>query len=584
MKKIYFQFIIMFFTYGIYSQVGVNTTNPTATLHVFGNTTLPSGGTTTLLNQNFNTNDFTFLNSGTATNNNWRYGTAAGNPSSAIYISNDNGTTNNYATTSSATVTFAYRDVAIPAGTTTSTFSFDWRCNGERTVGTDYDYFRVWLTPTSLTPTLGTQITAGAGRIQIGTNFNQQNTWTTFSNAALNVSSFAGSSMRIIYEWRNDSSGGSQFPAAIDNVILTIPSTPVPGSYAFRLEDGTQAAGKVLTSDASGNGYWAVASGGSGTDSQTLSLAGSTLSISNGNSVTLPSGSGSNTYTNGLTLTGSTVRLGGTLTQATTLNLDSYDLNFNSSTSAAFPGQIKFNGTNRVMMETNFDDDYINFGGGSTIVDGEDGLTFVDSGGDTYTRDFALGFYKGSTGGSAMATGSIEYVVDGLDELLLEASSLNPLVDNDTRLGGSSKRWTAVWATNGTIQTSDMKLKKDVVELKYGLKEVMQLNPISYKWKKNSIGKTAIPDQFQETKLGFSAQQLLDVLPEVVETYSWYPKDEEGNFERKPNENLGVRYAEITPVIVKAIQEQQEQIESLKVTVEELKKQNEMLLKLLEKK
>lgn len=568
----------------MYSQVGVNTTNPTATLHVFGNTTLPSGGTTTLLNQNFNTNDFTFLNSGTATNNNWRYGTAVGNPSSAIYISNDNGATNNYATTSTATVTFAYRDVAIPAATTTSTFSFDWRCNGERIGATDYDYLRVWLTPTSFTPTLGTQITSGAGRIQVGTNFNQQNTWTTFSNASLNVSSFAGSSMRIIYEWRNDNSGGNQFPAAIDNVIVTIPSAPVPGTYAFRLEDGTQGAGKVLTSDANGNGYWQTASGGSGTDSQTLSISGSTLSISNGNSVTLPSGSGTYTFTNGLTNTAGTVGLGGTLTQATTLNLDAFDLNFNSSTTSPFPGQIKFNGTNRIIMETNFDDDYINFGGGSTLVDGDDGLTFVDSGGDTYTRDFTLGFYKGTAGGSAMATGSIEYIVDGLDELLLEASSLNPLVDNDTRLGGSSKRWTAVWATNGTIQTSDMKLKKDIVGLKYGLKEVMKLNPISYKWKNNTIGKTAIPEELQETKLGFSAQQLLDFLPEVVETHSWYPKDEEGNFERKQNENLGVRYAEITPVIVKAIQEQQEQIECLKVTVEELKKQNEMLLKLLEKK
>jgi hypothetical protein len=584
MKKIYFQFIFIFITCGIYSQVGVNTTNPTATLHVFGNTTLPSAGTTTLLNQNFNTNDFTFLNSGSATSNNWRFGIAAGNPSSAIYISNDNGTTNSYATTSTATVTFAYRDIAIPAGTTTSTFSFDWRCNGERIGATDYDYLRVWLTPTSFTPTLGTQITASAGRIQVGTNFNQQNTWTTFSNAALNVSSFAGSSMRIIYEWRNDSSGGSQFPAAIDNVIVTIPSTPVPGAYAFRLEDGTQGAGKVLTSDASGNGYWQTPLGGSGTDSQTLSLVGNALTISNGNTVTLPSGSGSNTFTNGLTLTGSTVRLGGTLTQATTLNLDSYDLNFNSSTSAAFPGQIKFNGTNRIIMETNFNDNYINFGGGSTIVDADDGLTFVDSGGDTYTRDFTLGFYRGTAGGSAMATGSIEYIVDGLNELLLEASSLNPLVDNITRLGGSTKRWTALWATNGTIQTSDMKLKKDVVELRYGLKEVMKLNPISYRWKNNSIGKTAIPDQLQETKLGFSAQQLQEVLPEVVETHSWYPKDEEGNFERKQNENLGVRYAEITPVLVKAIQEQQEQIESLKVTIEELKKQNEMLLKLIEKK
>lgn len=583
MKKLRFLVIFTLCSYGLYSQVGVNTTTPTATLHVFGNTTLPTVGSTTLINQNFGTNDFTFVNSATATHNNWRYGSAAGNAANAVYISNDSGTTNNYAT-GTANVTFAYRDIAIPTGTTTSAFSFDWRCNGERLSGTDYDYFRVWLTPNSFTPTAGTQITAGVGRIQVGGNFNQQNTWTAFSNASLNISSFSGATMRIVYEWRNDSSGGSQFPAAIDNVIVTIPSTPIPGTYTFRLEDGTQATGKVLTSDASGNGYWQTPSGGSGSDSQTLSIVGNALSISNGNTVTLPSGSSSYTFTNGLTNTSGTVRLGGTLTQATTLNLDSFDLNFNSSTSAAFPGQIKFNGTNRVIMETNFDDDYINFGGGSTLIDSDDGLTFVDSGGDTYTRDFALGFYKGASGGSAMATGSIEYLVDGLDELLLEASSFNPLVDNDTRLGGSSKRWTAVWATNGTIQTSDLRLKKDVVNLKYGLNELMKLSPISYKWKSNNIGKTLIPEELQETKLGFSAQQLLEVLPEVVETHSWYPKDEEGNFERKPNENLGVRYAEITPVIVKAIQEQQEQIEFLKVTVEELKKQNEMLLKLLDKK
>jgi hypothetical protein len=165
------------------------------------------------------------VNNATPTNNNWRYGTATGNPSSAIYISNDNGITNNYTLTSTPNVTFAYRDVVIPSGTTTSTFLFDWRCNGERTVGTDYDYLRVWLVPTSFTPVEGTQIIAGSGRIQVGSNFNQQNTWINFSNTSLNVSSFAGSSMRIIYEWTNDSSGGSQFPAAIDNVILTIPST-----------------------------------------------------------------------------------------------------------------------------------------------------------------------------------------------------------------------------------------------------------------------------------------------------------------------------------------------------------------------
>lgn len=581
MKKILLFACLLLTTLLSFSQVGINTTNPTATLHVFGNTTLPSGGTTTLLNQNFTTNDFTFVNSATATHNNWRYGSAAGNPANAIYISNDNGTTNAYGT--QANVTFAYRDVAIPIGTTTSTFSFDWRCNGERLSGTDYDYFRVWLVPSSFTPVSGTQITAAAGRIQVGTNFNQQNTWTTYSNAALNISSFAGSTVRLVFEWRNDSSTHNQFPAAIDNVSLSIPSAPIPGSYAFRLEDGTQADGKVLTSDANGNGYWATPTGGgSGTDSQTLSLVGNLLSISNGNSVTLPSGSGSNTYTNGLTLTGSTVRLGGTLTQDTTLNLDTNDLIFSSSTSAAFPGEMIIQGSDRVMMDTSFDDNYINFGSGA-FIDGDDGTTFSDTGSTTFTKDFVAGFSNSNSGGSAVAIGSIEYFVDGTNELFFEGSGFNPMSDETSSfgntLGKTNRRWGAVYATNGVITTSDMNLKTNVQPLTYGLKELLKLNTITYNWKNYKLGKTTIPLEKQEKKIGFSAQQLLEILPEVVQTHSWVPVNENGDYKEVKNEHLGVNYSDIIPVTVKAIQEQQAQIEELKKEIDELK----LLIKELKK-
>lgn len=580
MKK-YYLLVTLFFYLTIQSQVGINTTNPTATLHVFGNTTLPSAGTTSLLNQNFTTNDFTFVNSATASHNNWRYGSAAGNPANGIYISNDSGTTNAYGT--QANVTFAYKDVAIPSGTTTSTFSFDWRCNGERLSGTDYDYFRVWLVPSSFTPVSGTQITAAAGRIQVGTNFNQQNSWTTYSNTALNISSFAGSTMRIVFEWRNDSSTHNQFPAAIDNVSLSIPSAPIPGSYAFRLEDGTQAAGKVLTSDANGNGYWQTpTAGGSGTDSQTLSLVGSTLSISNGNSVSLPSGSGSNTYTNGLTLTGSTVRLGGTLTQGTTLNLDTNDLTFSSSTSAAFPGEMIIQGSDRKIMDTRFDDNYIHFGD-DAFMDSDDGTTFNDTGSTTFTKDFVAGFSNSNSGGSAVGIGSIEYFVDGTNELFFEGSGFSPMTDETSSfgntLGKTNRRWGAVYATNGVITTSDMNLKTNVQPLNYGLNEILKLKTITYNWKNYKLGKTNIPLDKQEKKIGFSAQQLLEILPEVVQTHSWVPANENGDFKEVKNEHLGVNYSDIIPVTVKAIQEQQTQIEELKKEIEELK----LLIKELKK-
>ena len=78
----------------------------------------------------------------------------------------------------------------------------------------------------------------------------------------------------------------------------------------------------------------------------------------------------------------------------------------------------------------------------------------------------------------------------------------------------------------------------------------------------------------RETHLGFSAQQLLEVMPEVVKSHSWKILDEAtpGTYTRVKNDKLGVRYSEIIPVTVKAIQEQQEQIEALKATVDELRK------------
>ncbi|SIQ18013.1 Por secretion system C-terminal sorting domain-containing protein [Chryseobacterium sp. RU37D] len=185
--------------------------------------TTPQIPTTIPYYQDFSTNnDLGFTGSTTQTNK-WFYGNATGNPARSIYISNDNGTTNAY-TTSASSVVHAYRDITVPTGTTNVTFSFDWKAQGEGS----WDYLRVWLVPVTFMPTAGTQITTGAGRIQIGTNYNQQDTWQSYLNPNLNISSFAGQTMRLVFEWRNDGTGGNQPPAAIDNIKLRICSTATP--------------------------------------------------------------------------------------------------------------------------------------------------------------------------------------------------------------------------------------------------------------------------------------------------------------------------------------------------------------------
>ncbi|WP_241775110.1 hypothetical protein [Chryseobacterium sp. ERMR1:04] len=177
--------------------------------------------------QNFSTSNDLTLTNGTQTNK-WVYGSAVGNAANSLYISNDNGVTNAYTTASATSIVQAYRDIIIPTGTTTSIFAFDWKGDGEST----YDLLRVWLVPTTYTPVAGTTITAGAGRIQVGGNFNQQTTWQNYLNTNLNLSTFAGSTMRLVFEWKNDGSGGNQPPAAIDNINLLIPTCFMPTPLA----------------------------------------------------------------------------------------------------------------------------------------------------------------------------------------------------------------------------------------------------------------------------------------------------------------------------------------------------------------
>ncbi|MGE4513204.1 MAG: fibronectin type III domain-containing protein [Chryseobacterium sp.] len=172
--------------------------------------------------QNFSTGNDLQLSNGTQTNK-WFYGSATGNPANSLYISNTNGTTNAYST-SSTSVVHAFRDIIVPAGTTDATLMFDWKGDGESI----WDYLRVWMVPATYMPTVGTQITAGGGRIQIGANFNQQTAWQNYLNTGLNLSSFAGGTMRLVFEWRNDGSGGTQPPIAIDNINLSIPTCKVP--------------------------------------------------------------------------------------------------------------------------------------------------------------------------------------------------------------------------------------------------------------------------------------------------------------------------------------------------------------------
>ncbi len=146
------------------------------------------------------------------------------------YVSNDFNAFGGYDhtyNTGNSRVTHLYRDVTIPAGATNILLDFRWISNGEIYWGTVYDAMRVWLVPTSYNPVYNTQIPNGGGRLQVGlADYYNQNSWTNATNIAI-PNTYAGTTFRLVFEWRNDANSGSQPPAGVDNVYLRY-TNPTP--------------------------------------------------------------------------------------------------------------------------------------------------------------------------------------------------------------------------------------------------------------------------------------------------------------------------------------------------------------------
>lgn len=63
------------------------------------------------------------------------------------------------------------------------------------------------------------------------------------------------------------------------------------------------------------------------------------------------------------------------------------------------------------------------------------------------------------------------------------AGNVLPAADNAHALGSASARWSAIYAANGTISTSDARLKQDIVDCPLGLDFIRRLSPKLYRWR-----------------------------------------------------------------------------------------------------
>ena len=268
-------------------------------LFFIGNTTAQ----TTLINPS---GDGGFENGATFAANNWfkdtapltssnqwvcNTGATAGfTGANCAYITNDTDGTpvippHNY-NLNTAAASHMYRDITVPAGETNILLNFKWIGVGQSL----QDRLRIWVVPTSYTPAFAeitlalvpTGVTVGL------TNYGLQNTWVNAATVAI-PASFAGTSFRLVFEWRNNILTGAQPPAAIDDISLisSIPASCVAPSTATSFLLGTITSTTLpSTFTGSANGYLVIQSTSSTPPTQPIDG----ILYSSGNIATLGSG------------------------------------------------------------------------------------------------------------------------------------------------------------------------------------------------------------------------------------------------------------------------------------------------------
>ena len=126
-------------------------------------------------------------------------------------------------------------------------------------------------------------------------------------------------------------------------------------------------------------------------------------------------------------------------------------------------------------------------------------------------------------------------------------------VSSNGRVGISCTAPQTPLDVNGTarvttlVETSAKRYKQNIVSLQDQLDSIKKLKPVEFEWKET-----------QKKDIGLIAEDVEKIYPQLIEY------DDNG-------ELMGVKYSKITSLLIKAVQEQQEQIDTLKSEVELLK-------------
>jgi hypothetical protein len=187
----------------------------------------------------------------------------------------------------------------------------------------------------------------------------------------------------------------------------------------------------------------------------------------------------------------------------------------------------------------------------------------IDSGGNLLVGQTSLNY---NAAGSSMGSGGLfRACVEGGMVAALNRRASDGVILNFYKDGST----VGSISTNANSLPSDRNFKRDISDLDLGLNLVTKLKPSQFRYK--------ISDEDSPIMYGLIAQDLEESLTEVgIEKNStWLLQHEPKNDEKQSDYSLD--YLKLTPVLIKAIQEQQTLIETQQTTINDLKSRIETL-------
>ncbi|MGB0931570.1 MAG: tail fiber domain-containing protein [Chitinophagales bacterium] len=152
-----------------------------------------------------------------------------------------------------------------------------------------------------------------------------------------------------------------------------------------------------------------------------------------------------------------------------------------------------------------------------------------------------------------VGSGKLPFMQIGKEGGIGLGTTLFPLKEGEVDLGSNRKPFRQISALK-FAEISDRREKENIIDLTYGLKEVLELKPVSFTWKSKAI---------EGTQVGLIAQEVQELIPEIVISQEFTINDD-GNQIALTTNRLSVAYSELVPVLINAIQEQQKIIEAQK--------------------